>query len=207
MLHGLLGLVIAAMSLYHQAQAVPVPTPTPVPVVNSSGEQPTPADAWLRESIAEPAPPSAALPPSYYQPSLSDGNYTFCLTDAAGLGLNDAWVTESVSTYWGATGTPDCTTPDLTITVRDFPEEDSSYCGLWWGDRQVMELNSYCFTHEFIWDGHDMSGDYVGLVALLHEWGHFAGFGHADVPSAMFPVTVYLPNDNDRASLATRYGR
>jgi len=204
MLHGLLSLVIAAMSLYHQAQAVPTPTPTPVPVVNFIGEQPAPADAGLHEPVAEPTPPSAALPPSYYQPSLSDGNYTFCLTDAAGLGLNDSWVSDNVSTYWGATGTADCAAPDVTITVEDFG--NLTYCG-WTEDWHVITLNSQCLTHGFTWLGNDISGEYVGVAALLHEWGHFAGFDHTTPPSAMYAVTVYTPNDADRAALAERYGR
>jgi hypothetical protein len=203
MLHGLLGLVIAAMSLYHQAQAVPAPTPTPVPVVESIREQPAPVDVGLREPVAEPSPPPAALPSGYYQPSLSDGTYTFCLTDAAGLGLGDAWVADNVSTYWGATGTVDCANPDLAIVVYDFG--DTTYCGITTG-WNIVELNSQCLTNDFTWLGNEMSGEYVGVAALLHEWGHFAGFNHTDPPSVMYAVTVYLPNDNDRAALAERYG-
>jgi len=209
MTHWLFLIVAAIASLFNRMQALePPPTPSPVPVVESSREQTAPAVVEFREPVVEPAPPDATLPLSYYQPSLADGNYTFCLTDESGLGLTDAWVSDNVSTYWGAAGTADCAAPDLTITVRAFFKGSAvDYCGWALSKDGIIELNARCFTTSgFTWDGHDLSGDYVGLAALLHEWGHFAGFGHADAPSTMYPIAVYLPTDSDRASLAKGYG-
>jgi hypothetical protein len=157
---------------------------------------------------------------------LYDNDITFCLEDRAGVGVDDAWVQNNLSQYWGVNARPSCqpgVEPDLRIIVRDLEAPQpagwsradyptNQWDWLIWHFYQHCEvtLNAQVFYQRdaYVWPGTSASVPDVPEKTLLHEFGHCTGLPHREddgYQGAMYPMMLYYPNADEAASLHTKY--
>ena len=157
---------------------------------------------------------------------LYDNEITFCLEDRAGVGVDDAWVQDNLSQYWGVSARPLCQPalePDLRVVVQDLEAPQpagwsrADYpTNVWrwftWRFYQHCEItvNAQTFyqRNDYVWPGTSQWLPDVPEKTLLHEFGHCTGLPHREdkgYQGSMYPMMLYYPNADEAASLRAEY--
>lgn len=133
-----------------------------------------------------------------YWMTLRDGAVDVCASQ------DFAWIEQTIEEGWGIEVKENCSEPDLTVDIHELPLWDGQVaCGTAeWGDPCAVEINTWCIENR---DWFEADG--VPEIAVLHEFGHCAGFNHReDYGGVMYPLTQYRPNEEDIKVLYGRYG-
>jgi hypothetical protein len=157
---------------------------------------------------------------------LYDNEVTFCLEDRAGVGVDDAWVQNNLSQYWGVNARPSCQPglePDLRVIVRDLGAPQpagwsradyptSQWDWFIWRFYQHCEVtvNAQTFYQRdaYVWPGTSAWLPDVPEKTLLHEFGHCTGLPHREddgYQGSMYPMMLYYPNADEAASIHANY--
>jgi hypothetical protein len=157
---------------------------------------------------------------------LYDNDVTFCLEDRAGVGVDDVWVQNNLSQYWGVNARPSCQPglePDLRVIVRDLGAPQpagwsradyptNQWDWMIWRFYQHCEvtINAQIFYQRdaYVWPGTSTWLPDVPEKTLLHEFGHCAGLPHREddgYQGSMYPTMLYYPNADEAASIHANY--
>ena len=158
--------------------------------------------------------------------ALYDNEVTFCLEDRAGVGVDNAWVQDNLSRYWGVQARPLCQPgyePDLRVIIQDLQAPQpagwsradyptNAWRWLTWRLYRHCEVtvNAQTFYQRdnYVWPGTSHWLPDVPEKTLMHEFGHCAGLPHREdkgYEGSMYPTMLYYPNAAEATSLRAEY--